>query len=75
MLQHAFGLGYRRLEWKCHALNERSGRSALRIGFKFEGIQEAHLIIKDRNRDTAWYRMLDYEWPAARMRLEQMLYG
>jgi RimJ/RimL family protein N-acetyltransferase len=75
MLKHAFGLGYRRLEWKCDALNERSRRSALRIGFKFEGVQEAHFIIKDRNRDTAWYRMLDNEWPAARMRLEEMLYS
>jgi RimJ/RimL family protein N-acetyltransferase len=75
MLKHAFGLGYRRLEWKCDALNERSRHSALRIGFKFEGIQEAHRITKGRNRDTAWYRILDTEWPAVRMRLEEMLYG
>jgi RimJ/RimL family protein N-acetyltransferase len=75
MLRHAFGLGYRRSEWKCDALNERSRRSALRIGFRFEGVQEAHRITKGRNRDTAWYRMLDNEWPAARMRLEEMLYG
>jgi RimJ/RimL family protein N-acetyltransferase len=75
MLKNAFELGYRRLEWKCDALNERSRRSALRIGFKLEGIQEAHLIIKNRNRDTAWYRMLDHEWPTVRVRLEEMLYG
>ena len=75
MLRHAFGLGYRRVEWKCDALNERSRRSALRMGFRFEGIQEAHLIIKGRNRDTAWFRMLDREWPEVRARLESMLYG
>jgi RimJ/RimL family protein N-acetyltransferase len=75
LLRHAFELGYRRLEWKCDALNERSRRSALRMGFRFEGIQEAHFIIKGRNRDTAWFRMLDHEWPQVRERLETMLYG
>lgn len=73
MLSHAFGLGYRRLEWKCDALNERSRRAALSMGFKFEGIQEAHYIIKGRNRDTAWFRMLDREWPAVRAMLEAKL--
>ena len=73
LLRHLFGLGYRRLEWKCNALNERSRRAALRMGFRFEGIQEAHFIIKGRNRDTAWYRMLDHEWPEARMHLEGLL--
>lgn len=73
MLRHAFGLGYRRVEWKCDALNERSRRAALRMGFKFEGIQEAHYIVKGRNRDTAWFRMLDREWPAARLHLERLL--
>ena len=62
MLGHAFDLGYRRVEWKCDALNERSRRAALRIGFRFEGIQEAHYIVKGRSRDTAWFRMLDHEW-------------
>ena len=75
MLKHAFGLGYRRLEWKCHDQNERSRQSALRMGFTFEGIQESHMIVKDRNRDTAWFRMLDTEWPEAKARLETMLYG
>jgi RimJ/RimL family protein N-acetyltransferase len=75
MFRHAFRLGYRRLEWKCDALNERSRRSALRIGFQLEGVQEAHRITKGRNRDTAWYRMLDHEWPAVRVQLEEMLYG
>ena len=64
MLKHAFALGYQRVEWKCNALNERSRRVALRMGFQFEGIQEAHVIIKNRRRDTAWFRILAGEWPA-----------
>jgi len=64
MLAHAFALGYRRVEWKCDARNERSRRAALAYGFTFEGVQDAHYIIKGRNRDTAWFRMLDSEWPA-----------
>jgi RimJ/RimL family protein N-acetyltransferase len=63
MLKHAFDLGYLRVEWKCHVANERSRRAALRMGFQFEGIQESHMIIKDRLRDTAWYRILASEWP------------
>ena len=66
LLAHVFGLGYRRAEWKCNALNEASRRAALSYGFSFEGIQEAHYIIKDANRDTAWYRMLAHEWLARR---------
>lgn len=73
MLEHAFGLGYRRVEWKCDALNERSRRAALHMGFQFEGIQEYHYIVKGRSRDTAWFRMLDREWPDARQRLEALL--
>lgn len=73
MLLHAFGLGYRRVEWKCDSLNERSRRAALRMGFTFEGIQEAHYIVKGRNRDTAWFRILDHEWPAVQQRLERLL--
>jgi RimJ/RimL family protein N-acetyltransferase len=65
LLAHVFGLGYRRVEWKCDALNERSRRAALSYGFTFEGIQQAHYIVKDHNRDTAWYRLLDHEWAAA----------
>lgn len=75
MLKHAFELGYRRVEWKCDALNERSRRAALRMGFKFEGIQDSHFIIKNRNRDTAWYRVLDREWGEVRTKLEGMLYS
>jgi RimJ/RimL family protein N-acetyltransferase len=73
LLNHLFGLGYRRVEWKCNALNERSRRAALRMGFQFEGIQENHLIIKNRNRDTAWYRILAHEWPAVKTHLEGLL--
>jgi len=75
LLKHAFNLGYRRLEWKCDSLNERSRRSALRMGFQFEGTQQAHHVIKGRNRDTDWFRILDGEWPEVRQRLESMLYG
>ena len=62
MCSHAFRLGYRRVEWKCDSNNERSRLAALSYGFKFEGIQEAHMIVKGRNRDTAWFRLLDHEW-------------
>jgi RimJ/RimL family protein N-acetyltransferase len=73
MLRRAFDLGYRRVEWKCNALNERSRRAALRMGFQFEGIQEYHMIVKGRNRDTAWFRILDREWPDVKPRLENLL--
>lgn len=69
LLEHAFALGYRRVEWKCDAKNQRSRRAALAYGFAFEGVQDAHYIVKRRNRDTAWYRMLDIEWPSFRDRL------
>ena len=73
MLKHCFELGYRRVEWKCHSLNERSRKSALRMGFKFEGIQESHMIAKNCNRDTAWFRVLESEWPEVKQNLEQLL--
>ena len=73
MLKHAFALGYRRVEWKCDALNERSRRASLRMGFQFEGIQQAHYIVKGYNRDTAWFRILDSEWLNAKSKLEQLL--
>lgn len=69
LLGHAFALGYRRVEWKCDAQNQRSRRAALTYGFAFEGVQDAHYIVKRRNRDTAWYRMLDTEWPTFGERL------
>ena len=73
MLKHVFDLGYRRAEWKCNALNERSRHSALRMGFQFEGVQEYHMIVKDRNRDTAWFRLLDHEWEGGVKRQLEML--
>src|SRR5690606_20382641 len=57
------GLGYRRLEWKCDARNAASRRAAARLGFRFEGVFPQHMIIKGRNRDTAWFSILDREWP------------
>ena len=67
MLGHAFDdLAYRRVEWKCDALNARSRAAALRLGFRFEGIFRRHMIVKGRNRDTAWFSMLDTEWPGVR---------
>lgn len=64
---HAFeALGHRRYEWKCNALNAPSRAAAERLGFTFEGVFRQHLIVKGRNRDTAWYAMLDTEWPAVK---------
>ncbi|MGI9385746.1 MAG: GNAT family N-acetyltransferase [Methyloligellaceae bacterium] len=64
MIAHAFDdLGYRRFEWKCDALNAASRRAAERFGFTFEGVFRQHMVIKGRNRDTAWYAIVDYEWP------------
>lgn len=74
MARHVFeDLGYRRYEWKCNALNEPSRRAALRLGFTFEGIFRQHMIIKGRNRDTAWYAMLDGEWPVRKANFERWL--
>ena len=74
MARHVFeDLGYRRYEWKCNARNEASRRAALRLGFSFEGIFRQHMVIKDCNRDTAWYAMLDHEWPACRKAFEAWL--
>jgi RimJ/RimL family protein N-acetyltransferase len=63
MLRHTFeDLRYRRAEWKCDSLNERSRNAALRLGFRFEGVFRQHMIIKERNRDTAWFALCDSEW-------------
>lgn len=75
LLRHLFGLGYRRVEWKCDSRNLRSRAAALRMGFRFEGIFEHHHIIKDRERDTAWFRMLRGEWPEAEPRLTALAGG
>jgi RimJ/RimL family protein N-acetyltransferase len=74
MLREAFEeLGHRRVEWKTDALNERSRAAALRLGFTFEGVFRQHMVINGRNRDTAWFSMLDREWPAAGAAFEQWL--
>jgi RimJ/RimL family protein N-acetyltransferase len=74
MMRHVFDLGYRRYEWKCDALNEPSRRAAVRLGFTFEGVFRHHLVYKGRNRDTAWYAVVDTDWPAVCGRLERWLH-
>lgn len=65
LLMHtAFALGYRRLEWKCNALNAASRQAAIRLGFTFEGVFRQAAVVKGRNRDTAWFSIIDSEWPA-----------
>jgi RimJ/RimL family protein N-acetyltransferase len=66
-------LGYRRYEWKCNSLNAASWRAALRYGFIYEGMFRQHMIAKGRNRDDAWFSMLDSEWPARKRNFEQWL--
>jgi RimJ/RimL family protein N-acetyltransferase len=74
LARHAFDdLGYRRLEWKCNALNAPSRRAAERFGFKFEGVFRKHQVVKGRNRDTAWFSITDHEWPAIRSAFEAWL--
>lgn len=73
MMKNAFALGYRRYEWKCDALNAPSRAAAQRLGFSFEGIFRQAIVYKGRNRDTAWYSVLDREWPAIRAAHERWL--
>jgi RimJ/RimL family protein N-acetyltransferase len=74
LARHAFDdLGYRRFEWKCNDLNERSKRAALRYGFTSEGVFRQHMVVKGANRDTAWFAMLDHEWPARKAAFERWL--
>ena len=74
LMRRAFDeLGYRRYEWKCDALNAPSCRAAERLGFRFEGIFRQAMMYKGRNRDTAWFSMLDGEWPRIRARFEAWL--
>ena len=74
MSRHAFDdLGNRRLEWKCNAANTASRRAAERFGFTFEGVFRHHMVVKGRNRDTAWYSITDSEWPARRAAFEVWL--
>lgn len=72
--RHAFdALGYRRLEWKCNDLNEPSKAAARRFGFTFEGVFRQHLWVKGANRDTAWFAIIDREWPPIRAAFERWL--
>ena len=64
MMRRAFSFGYRRLEWRCHALNDRSRRAAERLGFTFEGVFRNSSVQKGHSRDTAWYSITDEEWPS-----------
>jgi RimJ/RimL family protein N-acetyltransferase len=74
LLKEAFEeLGYRRVEWKCDALNRRSRNAALRLGFRFEGIFRQHMVVKGRNRDTAWFAMIDSDWKLVKKDLERWL--
>ena len=74
LMRYAFeSLNNRRYEWKCNALNEPSRRAALRLGFTFEGIFRQHMIAKGQNRDTAWFSIIDSEWPATKNAFENWL--
>lgn len=68
-------LGYRRFEWKCNERNEPSKAAALRFGFQFEGVFRQHMIVKGENRDTAWFSMLDRDWPRIKAEYERWLEG
>lgn len=74
MAKHIFDtLGYRRYEWKLNNANQPSHKAAIRLGFVFEGIFRQHIVAKGKNRDTAWYSMLDSEWPLAKQAMENWL--
>ena len=73
LARRAFALGYRRLEWKCDACNMRSRRAALRLGFSFEGVFRKHLVFKGKNRDTAWFSLLDEAFPRAEAAMREWL--
>jgi RimJ/RimL family protein N-acetyltransferase len=73
MMNRVFDLGYRRYEWKCDALNEPSRKAAARLGFSFEGVFRQATIYKGRNRDTAWFAIIDHEWPALKAAYETWL--
>lgn len=75
MMRNAFELGYRRYEWKCDSLNQRSCNAATRLGFQFEGIFRQATVYKNRNRDTAWYSIIDKEWPELKAAFETWLHA
>lgn len=66
MIDHAFESGFRRVEWKCNAANKASRRAAERYGFTYEGTFRQHMVVKGANRDTAWFAIIDKDWPAIR---------
>ncbi len=74
MMKEAFeALGYRRYQWRCNALNSGSRKAAERLGFTFEGIFRQHYVVKGRNRNTAWYSIIDSEWPDLKYKFEHWL--
>ncbi len=73
MMKNAFGLGYRRYEWKCNSLNERSCNAAKRLGFTYEGTFRQMMVVKGQNRDSAWFSALDREWPVIENAYQQWL--
>jgi len=74
LMRYAFdGLGYRRFEWKCDALNEPSRRAALRLGFTYEGRFRNHLVVQGRSRDTDWFSVTDTEWPTVKSAMQLWL--
>ncbi len=74
MARHLFDdLGYRRYEWKCNDANDASKRAAVRLGFTFEGVFRQDMVMKGKNRDTAWFSMIDSEWPKAKAAFEAWL--
>ena len=74
MAGEAFDRGARRVEWKCDAHNDRSRSAALRLGFTFEGVFRNHMVVKGRNRDTAWYSLTDDDWPEVSRVVARWLY-
>lgn len=76
LLGHLFDeLGYRRAEWKCDSRNAASRAAATRMGFRYEGLFRQHMVVKGENRDTAWFALLDHDWPRRRAHFERWLYG
>jgi hypothetical protein len=73
LMREVFAWGYRRYEWKCDSLNQPSRRAAARFGFSFEGVFRQAVVYKGRNRDTAWFSILDSEWPRQKQAFELWL--
>ncbi|WMY76605.1 GNAT family N-acetyltransferase [Buttiauxella selenatireducens] len=73
LMKYAFGLGYRRYEWKCDSLNAPSRHAAIRLGFRYEGLFRQAVVYKQRTRDTAWFSILDSEWPTIEQAFERWL--